>query len=130
MNNRTKKELLSVWNGKIAILAGLSVVLPLVIYAMYKVGYFDVFTGESWEDLKYLVCGPLFIIVGIALAPVWIVLPFYLAYLYMKFMITAITMIYRRINMGKDKERTPWTREELLECLRLENEALKNKSDG
>ena len=82
---------------------------------MYRIGYFSIGTGD-WESIKYIICGPLFLYVGVAYAPVWIVSAFFLVYLMVKFITTVIRVLYRA-STRKDEEPRVMSKEELIEIL-------------
>jgi len=91
MNNRLKQELYDMWTDWKAITAGLIVVIPIILYTL---NHFKVFSDcGTWEDIKYIVTGPLLIVVGIGYAPVWITCLCYLIYLIPKFIFTVIRLI-------------------------------------
>jgi hypothetical protein len=104
MNQRAKDELTRIWTDGYATVATLIVVIPLIIYTLNRFGFFDCFNAESWADIKYIVTGPLFFLIGVTYAPVWITCAIYLVFLIFKLIFTIIRILYMAAdNIGKPK---------------------------
>ena len=116
MNKRAKEELADVWTDKFAVAMTTVVVIPIVLYFLNKFGLFE-FEPGTWQDIKYIVTGPLFFFVGVAYAPVWITCAIYLLYLVIKSIITIIRVIAR--SQSNDGPKTV-SRKELVDILKNE----------
>jgi hypothetical protein len=117
-NERTKQELLEIWTDGKAIASTLIVVIPLILYILYKAGLFDTQGLGTWTDIKYIITGPLFFFVGVAYAPVWITCSIYLIYLIFKFIFTVLRIMSRAADRMSSKEPRTMTREELINKLK------------